>query len=107
MIADAVTFATTQNSASETRLPRFAVSLHICFLTVTMKHQRTCLAYFLDSADLGRRNVIVTWAGFNSNLIEENTINPWAIVGVLPFFLDKAEPVPMGQRMMNIGKPVT
>ena len=58
-------------------------------------------------ADLGRRNVIVTWAGFNSNLIKETTINPRAIVGVLPAFPDKAESVPMGKRMMNIGKNVT
>ena len=61
-------FATTHNSASETRLPRFAVFLTY-FLTVAMKQQRTCLAYILNSADLGRRNVIVTWASFNSNLI--------------------------------------
>ena len=72
-----------------------------------MKHQRTCLAYFLNSADLGRRNDNVTWAGFHSNLIKENTINPWAIVGVLPLFLDKAESEPMGKRMMNKGKRVT
>ncbi len=90
IIADAVTFATTQNSASETRLPRFAVSL-TCFLTVAMKQQRTCVAYILNLADLGRRNVIITWAGFNSNLIKETTINPKAIVGVLPLFPDKAE----------------
>ena len=61
-------FATTHNSASETRLPRFAVFLTY-FLTVAMKQQRTCIAYILNFADLGRRNVIVTWAGFNSNLI--------------------------------------
>ncbi len=90
IIADAVTFATTQNSASETRLPRVVVSLRPkCFLTVAVKQQRTCLAYILNSPDLGRRNVIVTWASFNSNLIKETTINPMAIVGVLPLFPDK------------------
>ena len=44
------------------------------FVTVLMKQQRTCLAKIFDSADLGRRNVIVTLAAFNCNVIKENTI---------------------------------
>ncbi len=90
IIADAAIFAATPNSEPDTCLPRFAVSL-TCFLTVKTKMQRACLAYILTSADLGLHNVIVTCAGFNSNLIKENTINPTAIMGVLPPFPDKAE----------------
>ena len=64
-------------------------------------------AYILNSADVGRHNVIVTWACFNSNLIKETTINPAAIIGVLSLFPNKAEQVTMVKRMMNIGKSLT
>ena len=107
IIADSATFTATQNGEPETRLPTFAACL-ACFLTVAMKQQRTYLAYILNSADLGRHKVIVTcMAGFNSNLIKENTINPKTIVGVLPLFPDKAESVQIVKRMMNISKRVT
>ena len=75
IIANTTTLAATQNRAHETRIARFAVS-RTCFLTVATQKQRTCLAYILTSTDLGRHNVIVTWAGFKYNLIKENTINP-------------------------------
>ena len=59
----------------------------------------------LNSTDPGQH--IVTWAGFNANLLNEDTIKPKAIIGVLPLFPDKAASVPMVKHAMNIGKSVT
>ena len=102
IIADATTFAATRNSPHEVRLSRFAVSL-TCFFKVAVKQQPTCLAYILNSAGLGRHSV--TWAGFN--LIKENTVNPKAIVRVLPLFPDNAESVPMVKCVINIHNSLT
>ena len=63
------------------------------------------ILYVLNSDDPGQH--IVTWAGFNANLLNEDTIKPKAVIGVLPLFPDKAASVPMVKHAMNIGKRVT
>ena len=44
----------------------------------------------------------VTWAGFNSSRMHEDTVKPRAITGVLPMFPDKAASVSMVKHTMCI-----
>ncbi|MES9881863.1 MAG: hypothetical protein ABW185_13375 [Sedimenticola sp.] len=52
----------------------------------------------LDAGD------IVTWAGFNSSLMDEDSIKPRAVTGVLPLFSDKAASVSMVKHAMSVIK---
>ena len=33
---------------------------------------------------------VITWSGFNSTLMSDDTVKPKAVIGVLPLFPDKA-----------------
>ncbi|MES9879449.1 MAG: hypothetical protein ABW185_01030 [Sedimenticola sp.] len=50
---------------------------------------------------------VVTWAGFNSSLLSNESVKPRAIIGVLPLFPDKAASVPMVKHSMMLSKAVT
>ena len=44
----------------------------------------------------------MTWAGFNSSLMCEDSVKPRAIIGVLPLFPDKAASVLMVKHAMYV-----
>ena len=44
----------------------------------------------------------MTWAGFNSSLMGENSIKPRAVLGILQLLPDKADSVPMYKHAMHI-----
>ncbi len=46
----------------------------------------------------------MTWAGFNSSLMDEDSIKPRAVTGVLPLFSDKAASVSMVKHAMSVIK---
>ena len=46
------------------------------------------------------REDMITWAGFNSSKVHDDTVKPRAIAGVLPMFPDQAASVSMIKHTM-------
>ena len=61
------------------------------------------VAKMLDQSELGKTDV-VTWAGFNSQLMNDESIKPQAMIGILPLFPDKAATPSMMKHTMEIVK---
>ncbi len=60
----------------------------------------------LEKGDLGKDDV-VTWAGFNSQLMDDESLQPPAEIGILPLFPDKAATPSMMKHAMEIVKKNT